>query len=483
MGIPLRGPGGYILGTLCVIDYKSRKASKAETQILQDIAELVEDELGRQELRAVSVQLQKSTQKLASLINASPLAIISCDMEQRVDVWNPSAKQLFGHPPDDVVGRILGDINPALSNKLFELSRRAAQGELIRDVPIDLAMDDGSQKYLNLSVALLVDEENKHTGFTTIITDVTDRERQRRQTERERQLLDAVLDNVDAGVAACDQSGQLTVFNRTARTYIGDPVNLAPERWAEHYQAYDANGQHLLTLEQLPLYRALTGETVKNAEFTIRPQGKSERILLANGSAYGNSEDSLRGAVIVFHDITAQKALERELKHQATHDPLTGLPNRAALIEILSGAIARAKRSGEALAAVFLDLDGFKEINDTHGHQIGDQVLQIFSQRLKASVRNSDTVSRLSGDEFVVVLEQLKDPVADAQRVAEKILSANSAPLPIAGGLILTSSVRIALHREFGDPEELLGRADAAMYRAKQQGGSRVFIDDSSLGT
>ncbi|MGQ4277683.1 diguanylate cyclase, partial [Pseudidiomarina sp. E22-M8] len=108
---------------------------------------------------------------------------------------------------------------------------------------------------------------------------------------------------------------------------------------------------------------------------------------MANSSAYGSESTKDSGAVVVFHDITAQKKLERDLKHQATHDTLTGLPNREALIEILTGAIARAERSGEVSALLFLDLDGFKTINDTYGHQVGDEVLKTLANRIKGAVR------------------------------------------------------------------------------------------------
>jgi diguanylate cyclase (GGDEF)-like protein len=148
---------------------------------------------------------------------------------------------------------------------------------------------------------------------------------------------------------------------------------------------------------------------------------------------------------------------------------------------ILSGAIERAKRSGEASAVLFLDLDGFKAINDRHGHQVGDQVLQMFSDRLREAVRGTDTVARLSGDEFVIIAEQLKDGKADAQRIADKVINANAAPLPLVGGLVLRTSIGIALHRGQQSADELLIQADAAMYRAKNRGGSQVFIDDSHI--
>lgn len=481
MGIPLRGPGDYILGTLCVIDTKPREVSPAEVQALQDLAEVVEDELGRQELHAVSEQLQQSNQRLEAVIHNSPLAIITGNMEQRIEVWNPSAERLFGQSAVEAVGRILGDITPDLSRKLSALSMQTAEGDTVREEHIVIKPVEASEQHLSLSVAPLMEETGKQVGFTAIVADITERECLLKQAEDERQLLDAVMNNLDVGVAACDASGKLTVFNPTARAYIGDLISAEAEKRAKHYQVYDSSGQHLLSPDQLPLYRALQGETVKDEEILVRPKDKPERILLVSGSAYGNRGGEQHGAVVVFHDITGRKELERSLEHQATHDLLTGLPNRGALMTLLSGAIGRAERSGKASAVLFLDLDGFKEINDSHGHQIGDEALKMFSRRLCEVVRDSDTVSRLSGDEFVVIVEQLQDAKADAQRIADKILQANSTPLPLADGLQLKTSIGIALHRGRRSADELLSLADAAMYRAKQKGGSQVFIDDAYL--
>lgn len=480
-GIPLSGPGGHVLGSFSIADSKPRNLSPSEVQILQNLAEMAEDELDRQELHKVSAQLRQSSQKLASVIHASPLAIISCNLAQQIEIWSPSAEELFGPSSEDVVGHPLSNINTALSAKLSELSRRMTKGDVVRGECVDIMVGDRSRKHLNFSVAPLTGDTGKPTGFVMAIADMTEREDLLRRLEHEHALLGAVMENVNAGVAACDEHGMLTVFNSTARSYIGAPISEGSEHWAEHYQVYDSSGQHLLKQEELPLYRALMGETIQDVELVVRPRSKPERVLLVHGSAYSAQHDSQRGAVVVFHDITSRKQLEQRLEYQASHDFLTGLPNRGALMEILSGAIARAERGREASAVLFLDLDGFKKINDNLGHQVGDQALQTFARRLSAAVRASDTVSRLAGDEFVIIVEQLKNPIADAERIAGKIFSANAAPLPFANGLMLRTSIGIALHCGQTSADELIRLADAAMYRAKQQGGHRLFIDASKL--
>jgi diguanylate cyclase (GGDEF)-like protein/PAS domain S-box-containing protein len=172
-----------------------------------------------------------------------------------------------------------------------------------------------------------------------------------------------------------------------------------------------------------------------------------------------------------FIDISERKATEERVRHLAHHDALTDLPNRFSLQERLGQAMNFARRSGQALALMLIDLDNFKSINDTLGHQTGDKLLIEVARRLTQSVRNSDIVARLGGDEFVVVLPDLDDP-ADAAHVADKILMAVSQPYQIDGNKLRTSpSIGICLFPDdAAQSEDLMKKADVAMYHAKAQG-------------
>lgn len=184
--------------------------------------------------------------------------------------------------------------------------------------------------------------------------------------------------------------------------------------------------------------------------------------------------------LLQFVSTQAAAAIERtrlfgKLSHLATHDALTGLANRATLEDRLRNALARARREGSGFGLVFLDIDGFKEVNDRLGHAAGDELLKAIAGRLKQSVRETDLVARLGGDEFVVLLERIQQP-EHAAPVAEKIRRSLAAPFEVDGAVpAVSASLGFALYpRDGEDDRTLMRRADEAMYAAKQAGGDRV---------
>ena len=184
---------------------------------------------------------------------------------------------------------------------------------------------------------------------------------------------------------------------------------------------------------------------------------------------------------LIARDATLRKLYEDQLEHQATHDPLTGLANRTLFDELLVRAAYRADRSGRPVAVLYLDLDGFKDVNDVFGHPSGDRVLSETSRRLEAVVRPGDMVARMGGDEFVVLCEHLSEP-SDAERIATRIVQAVGKPIPLATGVAtVTASVGIALGEPGETAASLIGRADEAMYRMKQ-GGKAGFLFAGAAG-
>ena len=191
------------------------------------------------------------------------------------------------------------------------------------------------------------------------------------------------------------------------------------------------------------------------------------------------------GAVIMLHDVTETLAITARLRHEATHDLLTGLPNRALLLDRLHQALANAQRRGTLVALLFVDLDRFKRINDSLGHYVGDQVLQEVAARLQASVRAGDTVARWGGDEFIILMDNLHDRSAVIS-VARKLLDLLERELEAEGGtdLVLSGSVGISVGpQDSADGETLLSMADKAMYRGKIDGGASYTFYSPEMNT
>jgi diguanylate cyclase (GGDEF)-like protein/PAS domain S-box-containing protein len=180
----------------------------------------------------------------------------------------------------------------------------------------------------------------------------------------------------------------------------------------------------------------------------------------------------LIGIVKTVKDITERKRLEEKLAHTATHDPLTDLPNRALFYDRVSQAIARTKRTGKILAVLFIDLDRFKEINDSLGHYAGDQVLQIIAGRVKSILRDTDTVARLGGDEFLVLVNEISIP-ENTMEIVQKIMETLRQPLSVSGRTLrIDASIGLAVYPDDGeDGWSLIRHADIAMYRAKKSAG------------
>jgi diguanylate cyclase (GGDEF)-like protein/PAS domain S-box-containing protein len=193
-------------------------------------------------------------------------------------------------------------------------------------------------------------------------------------------------------------------------------------------------------------------------------------------------DPDIGGVLINLHDITDRKFAEDQLTHQAFHDSLTGLANRFLFTDRVQQELRRTARSGLDPAVIFLDLDGFKTVNDSLGHGPGDELLREVARRLVDAVRESDTVSRLGGDEFAVLLEQTSMPVGDATAVADRILAALSTPIEVAGKPVtISASLGIAVGDAEATAASLLRDADVAMYRAKSSGKGRWVVHDSEM--
>jgi diguanylate cyclase (GGDEF)-like protein len=300
----------------------------------------------------------------------------------------------------------------------------------------------------------------------------------RRTTELEgqRHFLGALLDSLQEGIVACDEAGRITLVNTaTSRSMVGDAFD--GHAFFRHHAVFHADGVTPMTAAESPLARALAGEVVRGAEMVMVPEGGAPRILVANGRAIRRSDGQKLGAVVAMHDVTERRAAESELAHRALHDPLCGLPNRLLLLDRLEAALSRGERNGQLPAVLFIDIDRFKAVNDSLGHDVGDEVLRAVAARLTCAVRPADTVARLGGDEFVVLAEQVAG-LDEARALAGRLREAMADPLELeAGPVRVTLSIGVTVGIGSGEtPEALVQRSDAAMYLAKQAGRDRIEV-------
>lgn len=289
------------------------------------------------------------------------------------------------------------------------------------------------------------------------------------------ELARVTLNSIADAVVCTDTAGYVTYLNTVAEAMTG---------WGRAAAA----GRPLH--EVVNLINGSTGERAPNpAELAVR-QNKTVTltencILIRRDGSQCAIEDStapihdragrMTGAVLVFHDVSAARQVSLQLSHLAQHDCLTDLPNRMLVRDRLQRAIAIARRHGCRAAVLFVDLDRFKHVNDSLGHGVGDQLLKEVSVRLTSSMRESDTVGRYSGDEFVVVLSDL-ETAASASATGAKVLAGITAPFRIgAHNLRISASIGISIYPDdAADAETLLGHADIAMYQAKENGRNDV---------
>lgn len=281
-------------------------------------------------------------------------------------------------------------------------------------------------------------------------------------------LHSAVLSAVHDPVCVTDPRGRIEWINQAFSRTLGGTFHQlvgTPLRSFPHAQFQEAWPTFESTTKAVGSVKTEMMETGSNGESLVFEQMVTPLVDAQGGTTH---------FVVSFHDVTARAVAEMQMKHQAYHDSLTDLPNRIMFEDHLRLGLAQARRDGTLLALLFLDLDNFKPINDLHGHQIGDRLLRMVAKRLVACVRTTDTVSRLSGDEFTIVLQGL-ERIQDIRQVARKILACLTPPISLDGQDIpVKISIGIAVSpNDSTDPRNLLAMADQAMYRAKDFGGQR----------
>jgi diguanylate cyclase (GGDEF)-like protein/PAS domain S-box-containing protein len=330
-------------------------------------------------------------------------------------------------------------------------------------------LESARRLYLLLDASIRLGLEKGHL-LDRLERDVSARKATEAALAASEKLYRTLFDDVPLGIAVTSFEGAVVTANETMFRMFG----YAPEGRQQRLGNIDIRRLYAdaaMRDEWLEIVRS--GGTVRGYETQFRRRDGSRFF----GSLTVDRVEQQGGAhlLVILEDVTQRRQLQERMYHQAHYDALTDLPNRRLMLERLAQAMDDAQRLQRGAAVLFLDLDRFKRVNDSLGHDVGDRLLKEVALRLKAVVRRGDTVCRLGGDEFVVVLADLEQP-EDASMVARKILDVLQMPLPIgAQPLAATVSIGIAVHPDgcAGSAEELVRNADEAMYAAKQAGGNR----------
>lgn len=421
------------------------------------------------QLNAAEADARAAHERMQKIADSVPALIGYLDHEERYRFVNRTYERWFGQPATAVLGKTLQEVwdaerfaatRPkvlqALAGERVEFERTLKTGDTVRHLRTTYVPDvagDGSVR-----------------GFFILSNDVTGQVEARRELDRALQKLDFALDASRVAVWETDL--------RSGETVLSDAWAEILERARAETRTSADELAALVHPDDLGRVRAevaavLKGEKPEYAvEHRVRAESGHWKWILSRGRVL--SRDPASGAALTMMgtnlDITERKRGEIRLEKLANYDTLTGCANRNLFSDRLRQAIARCARSRGRAALMYLDIDKFKGINDTLGHDAGDALLKEFAARLKAAVRATDTVGRLGGDEFAVLLEEVKEEDAPA-RVAQKILEAMKAPVDAVGKpVVVTTSIGIALFGGEAEPDALAKRADVALYAAKAAG-------------
>jgi len=459
---PIKSSSGQVLGTFAIYYRTPQAPQVADLEQIEQSAALaciaIEKDSEAQKLR-------DSEERYRTLVEWSPDPIL-VHRQGMILYVNPSAVRIFGaRVAEDLVGKQTGDlIHP---DHREEQSARAVA--LTANLTIKPLVES---RFLRLDGSTF-DVEVQGTSIAyagqpaihVVLRDISER----KLAKDKLKLAASVFSHAREGIAITDAATLIVDVNQPFSTITGysreDVLGTQPSmfRRGPHSEAYFE-----------ALWQGLREQGHWSGEIWSERKNGEALAELITISAVTETQGIVQNYVILFVDITPMKAYQKQLENLAHFDGLTMLPNRLLLADRLQQAMSQSQRRKQSLAVVFLDLDGFKAVNDQYGHGTGDELLVVVSQRMKGALRDGDTLARIGGDEFVAVLVDLDQP-GDAEPVLERLLQAAADPVTLGDAEIAVSaSMGIAVFpRDGTHPDLLLRRADQSMYQAKQAGRNR----------
>jgi diguanylate cyclase (GGDEF)-like protein/PAS domain S-box-containing protein len=418
-------------------------------------------------------------QRFALAFESAPLGMVLSSPDGRLIQVNPAYCELVGRTQDELIGRLaLELVHPDDAEELVRINNEVVAGRYDQQaLEVRMVRHDGEVRWLRLHISGVPGGDGKLRYVVSHVEDVTERHRQELEMRASEQRYRTVVESSPAVIVRFDEARRVTYVSPAFESYADVTVAEVLGQRASDFPLADEVGRWDHVLDRV----FSSGERL-DAEWEV--PGRDGSVLWFQSRAVPEfGEDGKVHHVLVMNtDITALKRTEAELAHQALHDPLTGLANRALLLDHLGRVLARRLRSPRRVGLLFLDLDRFKVINDSLGHAAGDQLLVAVADRLAGVLRPTDTVARLGGDEFVVLIDDFIDP-RDPVVLAQRIQSIVKQTVVVDGNeVVTTASIGIAVANDPSDTAGgLLRDADAAMYLAKARGRDRYEIFDEEL--
>jgi diguanylate cyclase (GGDEF)-like protein/PAS domain S-box-containing protein len=419
-------------------------------------------------LQRTQADLKQSEERHRELVESADEIIYTHDLNGNLTSANPAALRTYGYTNDQIshlnVAHLVDpDFLPLAQQKVQDMLSNPPETR-----PYELLTYAKSGQPIWLEVGTrIVQRDDGEREVQSIARDITQRRQAQQALRREKEKLDIVLEAFPLGVAIIAIDGRYEYVNAKFIEMFGYTLRDIPtgQEWFEKAYPDESCRRQVISTWKADLKDSNPGEA-RPRTFTVRCKDGSDKVIQFRPVSMREGEQFL-----VCEDITERQRAEETIRHMAFHDPLTGLPNRLLFSDRLEAALARARRTGEKLAVMVLDLDNFKRVNDALGHTAGDQLLQAVGERLTALLRETDTICRMGGDEFLILLTGIAGPEA-VHKTAHKVLEAIRKPFELDGAALqITTSLGMAIYPDDAqDMDTLIRRTDFAMYLAKQMG-------------
>ena len=423
---------------------------------------------------------RRQADRMSAVVECSADAIMSGTLDGVITSWNPAAERLFGYLGEEIIGEpgtLLSPPGRSAEAGTFMLSVSA--GTPLENFESDLVRKNGTVFPASLTVSPISDKDGTVVGASAIVRDVTEQKQVAQHALRlaaAEDLVHNVMASASIGISLADMEGYFRVVNSALCDLSG-----YDEAWFLTHRVDDIIHQDDLENALGNRRRIVAGskETPVAKLRLVRADGS--RIWVRRVAVLIPGVDGQPDLLMVqVEDVTAEHEAQEALAYRAFHDPLTGLHNRAGILEILKVDLRTAKRRGTSVGTLFVDLDNLKVVNDSLGHAAGDKVLAAVANRIVAALRPGDRVGRFGGDEFVIVVQDVHD-VQVVERCAQRVSSSIAADLQVHRHRVVpTASIGIAVSNSTSTPDSLLRDTDSALARAKAAGRARwQFFDDA----